>query len=125
MAAQAGAVHVTMGRGPICTKHEALCLSSSQSGNNANKVLTVDDAKLQEVSRMGEFSGGSNVRKPLFLVLSACLPPLTCAACLCETIPFCLCSMQLVKLFGCLAWHCECACAHVQLHVKESCEGPL
>ncbi len=55
MAAQAGAVHETTGRGPICNMHEPLSLSSCQSGNNANKVLTVDDAKLQEVSRMGKF----------------------------------------------------------------------
>ncbi|DBA98019.1 TPA: hypothetical protein ACH3X3_012850 [Trebouxia sp. C0006] len=48
MAAQAGAVHETTGRGPICKMHEPLSLSSCQSGNNANKVLTVDDAKLQE-----------------------------------------------------------------------------
>jgi len=88
MAAQAGAVHETTGRGPICRMHEPLSLSSSQSGNNANKVLTVDDAKLQEVSRMGKFSGGNSVRKPLFVVLSACSPPLTCVACSCETTPF-------------------------------------
>lgn len=46
---EAGAVDVTVGRGPTCKMLEPLSLSSSQSGNNGNKVLTDDIAKLQEV----------------------------------------------------------------------------
>ncbi|KAL0044944.1 hypothetical protein WJX82_002860 [Trebouxia sp. C0006] len=48
---QAGAIYETTGRGSTCKMHEPLSLSSSQSGNNANKVLTVDDAQLQEAMK--------------------------------------------------------------------------